>query len=99
MAGSAPSAPDIKALDRSLLHSANFEPVDTPSLTIRRITILDTTELAALYRLRADQARAVAGGLFDWEERNRLLQTADEYEQRARDVEGIDDPQPRLSTI
>jgi hypothetical protein len=59
----------------------------------------DKVELAGLYRLRADEARAVAGGLFNREERNRLLQMADEYEQRARDVEGIDNPQPRLGMI
>jgi hypothetical protein len=59
----------------------------------------DNVELAGLYRLRADEARTIAGGIFDWEERKKLLQIADEYEQRARDVEGIDDPQPRLSMI
>lgn len=59
----------------------------------------DRAELAGLYRLRADQARTVAGGIFAWEERNRLLQLADEYEQRARDVEGIDNTQPRFGTI
>jgi hypothetical protein len=59
----------------------------------------DRVELAGLYRLRADEARTVAGGLFDWEARSRLLQMADEYEQRARDVEGIDNTQPRLGTI
>jgi hypothetical protein len=56
----------------------------------------DRAELVGLYRLRADEARAVAVGIFDWEERKKLLQIADEYEQRARDVEGIANSQPRL---
>ena len=59
----------------------------------------DRVELSGLYRLRADEARTIAGGIFDWEERKKLLQIADEYEQRARDVEGIDNPQPRLDMI
>jgi hypothetical protein len=59
----------------------------------------DRVELAGLYRLRADEARTVAGGILAWEERNRLLQMADEYEQRAREVESIDNTQPRLGTI
>jgi hypothetical protein len=59
----------------------------------------DNVELAGLYRLRADEARTIAVGIFDWEERNKLLQIADEYEQRARDVEAIDNPQPRLGLI
>ena len=50
----------------------------------------DRAELAGLYRLRADEARTVAGGIFDWEERSRLLQMADEYERRAHEVENSD---------
>jgi hypothetical protein len=56
----------------------------------------DRTELAGLYRLRADEARTIAEGIFDWEERQKLLQIVDEYEQRARDLEGVDNSQPRL---
>ena len=50
----------------------------------------DKVKLASLYNLRADKVRAVAGGLFNWEERKKALQIADECERRARDVEGID---------
>jgi hypothetical protein len=54
------------------------------------------TDLAVLYRLRADEVRTIAQGIFDWEERKKLMQIVDEYEQRARDVGGIDSPHPRL---
>ena len=59
----------------------------------------DRVELAGLYRLRADQARTVAGGILDWEERNKLLQMADEYELRAREAEDSDSPDTQLSTF
>ena len=59
----------------------------------------DRVELAGHYRLRADQARTVAGGILDWEERNRLLQMADEYERRAWEVENSDSPDTQLSTF
>ena len=59
----------------------------------------DRAELAGLYRLRADEARTVAEGIFDWDERNRLLQMADEYERRAHEVENSDGPNPRLSML
>jgi hypothetical protein len=56
-------------------------------------------EMAGLYRLRADEARAVAAGIFEWEERNKLLQMADEYERRAREAEDSDSPDTQLSTF
>ena len=63
------------------------------------VIMQDRVELAGLYRLRADQARTVAAGIFDWEERNRLLQMADEYERRAWEVENSDSPNPRLDML
>ena len=59
----------------------------------------DRAELAGLYPLRADEARTIAAGILDWEERKKLMQIADEYEQRARDVEGMDGPTLGLDMI
>ena len=56
----------------------------------------DRAELVGLYRLRAGEARTVAGGILDWEERKRLLQMADEYERHADEVEGSDRANPLM---
>jgi hypothetical protein len=63
------------------------------------VIVPDRTEIVALHRLRADEARTVALGKFDWEERSNLLQMAEEYERRAREAEGSDSPDPQLSTF
>ena len=47
----------------------------------------DKTELAKHYRHRAGEVREIAKGIFDHEERQTLLEIADEYEQWAGDVE------------
>ena len=41
------------------------------------------TEAAKHYRVRAQESRTIAGGIFDHEERKKVLQIAAEFEQMA----------------
>ena len=59
----------------------------------------DKAELAGHYSFRADDARRIAEGIFDWEERKKLLEITDEYEQRAREIEEMDSASPRLEML
>jgi hypothetical protein len=43
----------------------------------------DKMESAKHYRLRAQESRTIAGGIFDHEERKKVLQIAAEFEQMA----------------
>ena len=45
-------------------------------------------ELTGLLRLRADEALSIAAWMLDLEERKKLIQIADEYDERAREAAG-----------
>ena len=55
-------------------------------------------ELTSLLRLRADEARSIAAWMLDLEERKKLIQIADEYEERAREAAGREGTTLRLGT-
>jgi hypothetical protein len=48
----------------------------------------DKADLANGYRRRAEEVRRIAQGIFDQEERQTLMQVADDYENWALVVEG-----------
>ena len=48
----------------------------------------DKADLAHSYRRRAEEVRRIAQGIFDHEERQTLMQVADDYENWALVVEG-----------
>ena len=52
----------------------------------------DKAESAKHYRLRAEEVRAIAEGIFDHIERKTLMQIADEFEELALKVEARDGP-------
>jgi hypothetical protein len=52
----------------------------------------DKTETAAHYRLRAEEIRAIAQGVFDKEERKKLTAVAEDYELWAREADRAPKP-------